>query len=498
MTPHRGAALSALAGAAAVAFLDLTAVSLALPSIQRELGAPSGQVQWVMTAYFVALAVAIAAGGRVADIVGARRAFLTGIALFALASGLAGLAQGIGWLIAARFVQGLGAALMLPASQALAVQTFGVKRLGAALGVILGISSLALMVGPLLGGALVEWLDWRAVFFINLPIAAAIAVASGRAFAASPRAKGRELDLAGCLLLAVSAGGIVTAASDPGSAGPWLALAGIAAGFGLVRRERRARDPILAPELLRSPSFAGSLGTVFLLQFAPVALIVYGSIYLQDAVGLSALDAGLAVVPATLAFLGASLLGGRLADRISARGPTLAGAALITLALAWIALWAGVRSYPPLIPGLVAFGAGLGLCAAPINAALLAAAPSRTAGSTAGLIATVRQLGSALAVAGLGAVALAAERSELGSGAEERLSDALARHGASALAGTGSALEQLRDAIAAGTAATMWVGAAVTLLACGLTIRYVPRHRGPADTALRADHADQRNVSAGL
>jgi MFS transporter, DHA2 family, methylenomycin A resistance protein len=482
LTSHRRLALTALTGAAAVAFLDLTAVSLALPDIQRDLGASSGAVQWVMTGYLVALAVAVAAGGRLADLLGARRAFLAGLGAFAASSALAGVAPELAWLVAARVAQGLAAALLVPAAQSLAVEAFGPDRLGAALGVVLGLSSLALIVGPLIGGALVEALGWRAVFFVNLPVVMAIALATLRAFGRSPADGGRDrLDLAGCLLLAASAGGLVLAASDPGGSWPAFLAAGAGAGFVLWRHERRAANPLLAPALLRDPDFAGSLAAVFLLQFAPIAVIVYGSIFLQDAVVLSPLEAGLAVLPATAAFLGSSLAGGRLADRRGARLPTVAGAALIAAALAWIALVAAERSYGILVPGLIGFGAGLGLCAAPINAALLAAAPAGTAGNAAGLIATARQLGSALAAAALGAAALLAERASLPANGAA-VETALERHQSAGLERLGAAAgEVVRDAIAAGTAAAMWIAAALTAVAAAVALRYVPRHRREDD-----------------
>ncbi len=475
MTAHPRAALAALAGATAVAFVDQTAVSVALPSIQRHLGASSAELHWVMTGYLLATAVTVALGGRISDLVGARTVFLIGLVSFALASAGAGLAPSIGWLIAARIVQGLAAALVLPASQALAVQAFGDAGLGRALGAILAIGSFALTMGPLLGGALVDWLGWRAVFFVNLPLIAVIVIATQTAFRGdSPRDPRTRLDLPGGLLLT----GAATALTGAAAAGPdaiWLGVLALVLGAALTWRERRAEDPILRARALRSRVFAAGLVTVFLLQFGPIALVVYGSIFLQDALGFHALGAGVAVLPATLSFLGASFYAGRLSDRIGARLPTTLGAGVMAAGLAGMALLVTERDYAVLIPGLLLFGIGLGLSAAPINAMLLAVFPKQEAGSNAGLIATTRSLGSALAVALLGTAAVVGERASLRAPGVQH---ALAHHAVSAAGGGVSAL---RGAIATGTAAAIWLAAALSLAAAVIAVRYVPGHRDAHD-----------------
>ncbi len=478
MTARPRAALAALAGATAVAFVDQTAVSVALPGIQHHLGASSAALHWVMTAYLLATGVTVAMGGRISDLVGARVAFLVGLVSFGVASAGAGLAPSIGWLIAARVVQGLAAALVLPSSQALAVQVFGDAGLGRALGVILAIGSFALTMGPLLGGALVDWLGWRAVFFINLPLIAVLVVASFAAFGReSPRDPHVRLDLPGCVLLTGAATALTGAASAAGVDASWLGVLAVVLGLALVWRERRASDPILRGRAFRSPVFAAGLVVVFLLQFGPIALVVYGSIYLQDALGFQALGAGAAVLPATLTFLSASFFAGRLSDQIGARLPTALGGAAMAVGLAELALLVTQRVYGVLIPGLLLFGVGLGLSAAPINATLLAVFPAEEAGSNAGLIATTRSLGSAFAVALLGTAAVVGERASVsGSGAQQ----ALAHH---AINPTSLAEPVLHDAIATGTAAATWVAAAVSAAAAVIALRYVPSHHYARDRA---------------
>ena len=478
MSAHPRAALAALAGATAVAFVDQTAVSVALPSIQHHLGASSAALHWVMTAYLLATGVTVAMCGRISDLVGARSVFLLGLVGFGVASAGAGFAPSIGWLIVFRIVQGLAAALVLPSSQALAVQTFGDAGLGRALGAILAIGSFALTMGPLIGGALVDWLGWRAVFFVNLPLIAVIVVAVRVAFGGeSPRDPGTRLDLPGCLLLTGAATALTGAASAAGVDASWLGVLALVLIGGLMWRERRAEDPILRGRALRSRVFAAGLVAVFLLQFGPIALVVYGSIYLQDALGFQALGAGAAVLPATLSFLGASFYAGRLSDRIGARLPTAVGGGVMAVGLAGMAMLVPQRSYGVLIPGLLLFGIGLGLSAAPINATLLAVFPAEEAGSNAGLIATTRSLGSAFAVALLGTAAVVGERA---SARSPGVRDALVHH---AVGSAGPAAPAVRDAIATGTAAAIWVAAAVSLAAAVVAVRYVPSHR---DTRARA------------
>ena len=502
--PHarRGVVLALTTGAVSMTLIDMTAVAVALPTLQADLNISAGSAQWVVSAYFLALAAGVALGGRLGDSFGHGRCFLIGVAVFGAVSAVAGAAPSIEVLVAARVVQGLAAALTLPAGQALLVDTFPESQRGRALGLYIGIGSAFVSLGPLLGGWLSEDFSWRWVFLINPPIALAVLATGLFALRTESQAPTRSpLDVPGGLLLAGVMVALVLGIGAAGTSAPTIAViaaAAIAIVLGIVLRafERRAPKPLLSATLLRRAAFAGGLAVSACLQLALIGLVVYGAAWLQDGLDLSPLTAGAAVLPATLTFLVVAPFGGAVADRAGSRMPMVAGTALLTAALAWLAVTVPDNSYALLLPGFVLAGAGLGLAVATTTRAVLSAAPERERGGASGLLYTSQQFGSALGAALLGAVLVAVERSALDhhldtiTGATPTLraqaEQALRAHDVTA--GLPAAIaDAVTDALGSGTAAAFAVGGVAALVACA--VAYISQ--GPRKRRQSAPHPQQ-------
>jgi EmrB/QacA subfamily drug resistance transporter len=394
--------------ASGMAFLDATAVNVALPSIGRDLHSSLSGLQWTVTAYTLALAALILLGGSLGDRYGRRRVFLIGVGWFAAASLLCGLAQSTGELAAARAVQGVGGALLTPGSLALIQSSFRPGDRARAIGLWSGLGGVAGLVGPTLGGALVDAATWRLVFLVNVPVALVVLVAGLRQVPESrdPSAHGR-FDVLGAALGAAALGGVtyalIRAGDDPRGADVVVSGAlGLAAGGGFVVRERRAAAPMLPLGVFADRQFTGANLATFAVYGALGGAGLFLVLQLQTVLGWSAAASGAALLPSTLLLILLSSRMGALATRIGPRIPMTVG----PLVTAGGALWlSGVDGRQPyvldVLPGTLLQGLGMAVTVAPLTATVLSAAPESLAGVASGVNNAVARAAQLLAVAAL-------------------------------------------------------------------------------------------------
>jgi EmrB/QacA subfamily drug resistance transporter len=400
-----------------MAMLDMTAVNVALPSLGHQLDASLGGLQWVISGYTLALAALILLGGSLGDRLGRRRVFVTGVIWFALASALCGLAPVTGVLVAARVLQGVGGALLVPGSLAIIQASFVKPDRPRAIGAWSGLSGVASAVGPLLGGWLVVSAGWRWVFLVNLPIAALVAIVSLRKVPESSNGRaGRRFDVAGASLAATGLAAVTYALiSGPAGAGQVTvavaAVIGVGAAVAFIvlerRRGRRASGP--APMLPLDIFASRQFGLINVITFCVYAAFG-GELFLlvldlQAASGFSALAAGAALLPVTGLMLVFSPRSAALAQRAGPRRPLAAGTLICAVALIMMIRIGVHASYlTDVLPAVVVFGIGLTLVVSPLTATVLASADVRHAGVASGVNNAVARAGSLIAVAGLPAV----------------------------------------------------------------------------------------------
>ncbi|WP_425828093.1 MFS transporter [Streptomyces fractus] len=390
--------------------LDVTVVNVALPTIGHDLGGGLSGLQWVVDAYSVTLAAFLLAGGALGDRLGHRRVVVVGLGVFGLASLLCALAPAAGTLIAARALQGVGAALLLPGTLAVVQRTFPERAEQArALGVWAGVSALALPAGPLLGGFLVAAAGWRAVFWLNVPLVVVAALFTLRLVPGGDGAADRRMDLPGAALAAAALGGIVYCAVAAGGdvsamAVAVAALLSVALLAGFLWRERRATAPMVPLELFRRRAFSGANTVAAAMNFTGIGTVFVVTLYLQGVQGHGAFQAGLMMLPLFVPLAAGAPLTGRLVARFGPRPPMLAGL-LLGAAGALCLLAVGPDSgYLVLVPVLIGLGAGMGLLTAAVVAAALRAGPEDRPGLSSGVNNTARQAAGALGIAVLGSL----------------------------------------------------------------------------------------------
>ena len=411
---RRWLGLGALALASFLLTLDDTALAVALPSIARDLGLGLSGLEWVVNAYTLALAVLLLPGGWLADAFGARRVFLAGLAAFTIASLTAGLAPTGLLLIAARVLQGGGAALMMPAALAIISSTFQARRRGMAIGIWAGLSAGGLALGPLLGAALTESLGWRSIFFVNVPLGA-LGLAFGRAILeeSKPASRRGRFDLAGLLASGATLFALVFALTEGMSYG-WLSPL-VLGSFGLaavglvvfIELERRHEEPLLELALFRSRNLSGANAVSLLSTAAMCSIFFFISLYLQIIRGYTALEAGAAFLPMTLLICIVAPAGGRISDRTGRRLPAAVGMLILAGGLLLLSRLGATSGLGVLMPALIVSGLGIGLTTAPVTTAALDFAPAHEAGMRAGILNTSRMIGLAVGIALMGAIVTA-------------------------------------------------------------------------------------------
>ncbi|WDP98149.1 MFS transporter [Micromonospora chalcea] len=409
----RGTLLAAIL-ASGMVFLDSTVVNVALPRLGAELDATVAGLQWTVNGYLLMLAAFVLLGGALGDRFGRRRIFLLGVVWFAVASVLCGLAQDTGWLIAARFLQGAGGALLTPGSLSVLQASFHPDDRGRAIGTWSGLSGVSTALGPLLGGWLIDTLSWRWIFFVNLPLAVGVVFAAlrwvpeSRDEAASRTGKGRRFDVAGALLGALALGGVTYALIDAPARGASpavlvAAVLGVVAVVVFVLVERRRGDTAMLPTGLFSSRLFSVLNVFTVVVYAALGgFTFFLAVYLQNVVGWSALLTGLATVPMTVLLLVGSPRAGALSARIGPRLPLTVGPVIAAVGLLLLRrVGPGASYWVDVLPGVALFGAGLTLVVAPLTTSVLGAVSDRFAGVASGFNNAASRAGGLLAVAAL-------------------------------------------------------------------------------------------------
>ena len=406
--------------------LDNTVVNVALPTIQKDFGIEVGALEWVVTGYALSFAVLMLSGGKVADMVGRRRVFVAGLAIFTLASLLCGFAGNAELLIAARVLQGVGSACMMPASLSIIVATFPPRERGTALGIWAGVSATALAVGPLVGGLITEHIGWNWIFFINVPVGI-IGLVFARLVIVESKdtSKEQRLDLPGLLTSAIALFALVYGLIEANSHG-WtslliLCLFGLAivAGTAFIVLELRQRLPMFDMTLFRNPTFAGANTVALLVSLAMIGVFFFISLFMQDVLGYSAVHAGAAFLPMTLLIIVVAPAAGKASDRLGSRWLMVGGMSLLACSLIVFAQLQPDSSYLALLPGMVLGGFGMATTMTPMTAAALGAVPVDKAGVGSGMLNTFRQLGGALGIAVMGAILANGANTALADGATD-------------------------------------------------------------------------------
>jgi EmrB/QacA subfamily drug resistance transporter len=506
--------LGAMCFALFMLMLDNTVVNVALPSIQRDLHASLASLEWTVNAYTLTLAVLLVTGGRLGDIFGRRRMFLFGVVVFALSSLAIGFAPSDTFLVAFRAVQGIGAAFMMPATLSIITQAFPPEQRGTAIGTWAGVSALALAIGPVVGGFLTEYVSWRAIFFINPPIAViAVAVTLFAAHESRDETVDRTVDYAGIAAVTLGLTALVLALVEGNSWG-WgsarvislLVVAAIALpGFVLI--ERRVKAPIVNFAFFKSRTFLGANTVAFLISFAMFAQFFFLTLYLQNILHYSPLETGVRFLPSTIVIIIMAPLAGRLTDRVGSRP-------LMTLGLVIVAVALGIQSrltvhsgYGLLLPGFVLMGLGMGLVMSPMSTAAMNAVDRTKAGAASGLLSMVRMVGSTFGVAIMGALVATIGRSKIDSGlphvaAKTRaaLADALGSGGT--LTGhhvPAQVVSVARGAFVSSLSTGLLVSAAASLVGAALAWRLIaPKVEQPAPAPVEAPEGEDVSTEVSL
>ncbi len=391
--------------------LDNTVVNVALPAIQKDLHLSGSALEWIVVGYALTFATFMLTGGKLADLYGRRLLFTIGLAIFTAASLACGLAPTAGFLIGARVVQGVGAAMMNPATLGIITATFPPRQRGTAIGIWAGTSAMALAIGPLVGGLLTEKINWSWIFFINVPIGivgilvARWAIDETRDTSREQRLDGPGLASSGVALFALTYG--LIEANRHGWTSPlilsMLALALLAVGVFVVL-ELRQRLPMLDLSLFRNATFAGANLAVGLVALAMFGIFFYNSLFIQRILGFSAIQTGATFLPMTMLIILIAPQAGRATDRVGARWLIGVGMTLVAVSLVLFAQLDAGSSFWNIVPGLLTGGLGMALTMTPTTAAAMGSVPTDKAGVGSAVLNAFRQVGGSLGIAVMGAI----------------------------------------------------------------------------------------------
>jgi EmrB/QacA subfamily drug resistance transporter len=391
--------------------LDNTVVNVALPSIQRELGASLSELEWIVTGYALSFAALMLTGGKLADLFGRRLIFVAGIALFTFSSLMCGLADAGNELIAWRVIQGIGAALMNPATLAIISATFPPRQRGMAIGIWAGVSAMALAIGPLVGGLLTEHVGWSWIFFVNVPIGV-LGVAASFLLIDESRDDSHEQppDIPGLLTSGLGlfslTYGLIEANNYGWTSGRILgsfaAAAVLLTAFVLV--ELHQRLPMMDLSLFKNPTFTGANLAMLLVALSMFGVFFFVSLYMQNILGFSAVQAGAAFLPMTLLVMIVAPIAGKLSDRFGSRWLITTGLTLLSIQLFYYSTLGTDANFWNLLPGMITGGFGMSMAMTPTAAAVIRAVPTAKAGVGSATLNSMRQVGGALGIALLGAI----------------------------------------------------------------------------------------------
>ena len=411
-----------------VIMLDNTVVNVALPAMQSSLHMKLSELEWVVAGYALTFAAFMLTGGKLADFLGRRLTFMVGLAIFTGASLACGLAPNGGFLIGARVVQGLGGALMNPATLSIITATFPPRQRGTAIGIWAGVSAMALAIGPLVGGLLVEHVNWNWIFFINVPIGIAgllaipVLIDESRDTTAEQR-----LDVPGLLTSALGLFALTYAFVESNNYG-WMSAriigAFAVAAIGLVAfaaLERKQRTPMLDLSLFRNRTFTGANVAMLFVGLAMFGTFFYVSLYMQKVLLYSPVEAGASFLPMTMLVILVSPNAGRLADRFGSRWLVGAGMSLLTVMLLYYTQLGVHESFFVLLPALLIGGLGMSLTMTPTTAAAMSAVAVDKAGIGSAVLNSARQVGGSLGIAVMGSIVAAGISSSLAAGDDARV-----------------------------------------------------------------------------
>ena len=385
--------------------LDLLVVTTSLDSMRRALGAEATDLQWTVTAYSVTFASMLMAGAALGDRFGRRRMLVVGLGVFVVGSALAALAPGVGFLLCARVIQGCGGAIVVPVSLAMVVAASPVEKRGAAIGTLEGITGLAVIAGPVVGGVVTQQLSWQWVFWINVPVGLS-AIVFVLAVVPESRGERRSVDVTGTALVAGAAFASMwglTRGNEAGWAsaevlGSLIAAAALTTAF--ARRQTRAARPMLTPRHFRSRQFRAGVVAAALLSAALYGSVFFMAQMLQISLGHDPIGAGLRLLPWTATLLLVAPLAGRLSDRLGVRPVMLSGLVTASGGFAWLAATVGPDvSYARLLGPLIVIGLGLSASLPVSQAAVIGSVPSDEVGAAAGTVNVLQELGGSFGVA---------------------------------------------------------------------------------------------------
>jgi EmrB/QacA subfamily drug resistance transporter len=394
--------------------LDNTIVNVAIPTIQSSLNLKLSEVEWVVTGYALTFGAFMLTGGKLADLLGRRRIFVIGLVIFTASSLACGLANDAPLLIGARVVQGLGAALMNPATLSIIVATFPARQRGTAIGIWAGVSALALAIGPLLGGLISEKVNWNWIFFINVPIGV-LGVGAAYLLIDESRDTSREQrpDIPGLVTATLGLFALTYALIEANTYG-WtstriLLAFGVAAVslVAFILLEHYQRLPMLELGLFRNRGFSGANTVMLLVGLAMFGVFLYVSIYIQRVLGYSPIEAGAAFLPWTILIVILAPLAGRLSDRVGSRPLVVVGMVVVTGALIAFSRLGEHETFWDLLPGMILGGVGMSLAMAPTTAAAMQSVRPDKAGVGSAVLNSMRQVGGSLGIAIMGAIVAA-------------------------------------------------------------------------------------------
>jgi EmrB/QacA subfamily drug resistance transporter len=504
--------LGAMCFALFMVMLDNTVVNVSLPSIQRDLHASLSSLEWTVNAYTLTFAVLMVTGGRLGDIFGRRMMFLFGVVVFGVSSAAIGFAPNDTALVAFRAVQGVGAAFMMPATLSIITQAFPPEQRGMAIGTWAGVSAMALAIGPVLGGFLTQSVSWRAIFFINPPIAVvALAVTLFATRETRDETVDRTVDFPGIAAISVGLTALVLALVE-GNSWHWgstrvisLLAVALVALIGFVVIERRIKAPMLNFAFFRSRSFLGANVTAFIVSFAMLAQFFFLALYMQNILHYSPLQAGIRFLPATVLIIFMGPIAGRLTDKVGPRSLMTAGLVVVATAIFIQSRITIHTGYLLLLPGFVLMGIGMGLVMSPMSTAAMNAVDRTKAGAASGVLSMSRMVGGTFGVAVMGALITTLGRSKIDAGlphlpAATRAAIANSLGSGGNLGGHPSAhvTATVREAFVSALGTGLTIGAVVTLAGAGLAwilVQPTPR-RDSAVTPERSEPEPSREDAA--
>ncbi|MFI6766046.1 MFS transporter [Streptomyces sp. NPDC050355] len=482
--PRRWAILAVLCLAVFVVSIDTTVLNVALPTMSRELGAGTEELQWIVDAYTLVLAGVLLTAGSLSDRFGRKKMLMVGLAVFGIASGLGAFAQEPWQVIAARGLMGVGGSFFMPGTLSILVHVFSPEERASAIGRWGAVTALGMVLGPLLGGLLLEHFWWGAVFVLNVPVVVLALIGVGWIVPESSDPVARRADLPGTVLSTVGMGGVLFGVISAPTRG-WgsgIVLTALIGGLVVLAlfflRQATAKEPMLDLRLMFSRQFLGASGTMAFLMFSLLGGAFVVTQQLQLVLDFSPMSAGLATVPLAAAIVVSSPLSPLVARAIGARITIALGLATMAAGLGVLAFFAPGAGYPPVAVGLVLLGAGMGLAVAPVNDVLMSAGPPESSGRLSAMNDTVQELGSAFGIAVIGSVLALAYGNALPgtvpAGMRHSLGEAAdAVHGMPAEQ-AGSLLGAAHRAFAHGMTLSMAVCAATALLGAVIALILIP------------------------